>query len=138
MDKKYQTRGIRNKNPFNIKRSINSWQGKLKVSSDSKFEQFCSMDYGIRAGIQLLLNGYIRKGYDTIEKIIPRYAPGSENRVDKYISFILENPCLVLDEKISVNSLDFFWLCQKIVKYESDYDLTYPEFDRIRKKFHLF
>ena len=54
------TRGIRNNNPFNIKKSPNKWLGKKSVSSDPVFEQFETMDYGIRAGI-VLLRRYVKR-----------------------------------------------------------------------------
>lgn len=132
------TRGIKNNNPFNIRKSVNSWQGKLKFSKDKDFEQFCSMDYGLRAGIQLLRNGYIAKGFDTVEKIIPRYAPASENDVQSYIAFVLQDSPLRAEEKLSVNSLNFYWLCQKMCLYESHFELSYEKYINVVKKFRLW
>ena len=50
-----KTRGIRNKNPFNIKLSHNSWLGKVSndKNTDRVFEQFYQMDYGLRTGMHL-------------------------------------------------------------------------------------
>lgn len=132
------TRGIRNKNPFNIKRSLNSWLGKKKYPSDDVFEQFISMDYGLRAGIQLLRNGYLEKGYDTVRTIVPRYAPSSENNISAYCKYIVENSPLDYDTPISVNSLTFFWLCQYICRYESQYEFTYEHYINVIKKFRLW
>lgn len=132
-----KTRGIRNKNPFNIKLSANSWLGKVSnlKNSDHVFEQFRSLDYGLRAGMQLL-RGYISRGYDTPEKIIKRFAPSSENDVQAYLSFVLQSP-LHADDNLSVNSLNFYWLCQRICLYESKYDFQYDEFIRIKLKFRI-
>ena len=69
------TRGIRNKNPFNIRRSNNSWRGKTALNPDKEFERFTSMDYGLRAGFLLLRNAYLSKGFNTVELIINRFAP---------------------------------------------------------------
>ena len=63
------TRGIRNKNPFNIRKSNNLWRGKTAFNSDKDFERFTSMDYGLRAGFLLLRNAYLAKGFNTVEKI---------------------------------------------------------------------
>lgn len=82
------TRGIRNKNPFNIKKSSNKWIGKKSVSSDPVFEQFETMDYGIRAGI-VLLRRYIKRYHlVSVNDILKRFAPESENNLNAYIRFV--------------------------------------------------
>lgn len=82
-------RGIRNNNPLNIRKG-NNWQGEKSPQTDSEFEQFESMAMGVRAGMKILRNyitGYDghRQPIDTIEKIITRWAPPSENNTRKYI-----------------------------------------------------
>ena len=82
-------RGIRNNNPLNIRKG-NNWQGEKSPQSDKEFEQFESMTMGVRAGMKILRNyitGYDghRQPIDTIEKIITRWAPPSENDTRKYI-----------------------------------------------------
>lgn len=135
---KITTRGMRNKNPFNIKISQNSWKGKLKHSNDSIFEQFHSMRLGIRAGILLLANAYIRKGYDTPQKIIPRFAPSSENDVTRYLDFVCAAPNLDYKKAIVIHSVDFYTLCKRICLYESGYDLEYSLFMDIVHENHIF
>lgn len=133
------SRGLRNNNPFNIVYTLNSWKGKLKPDGkEKKFERFLNIDYGLRAGFLLLRNAYIAKGYRTVEQIIKRYAPKSENDVDAYINFICEDSPLHPDTEISVGSLTFYWLCQKICMYESRYDLSYEKFREIVVKFNLW
>lgn len=80
------TRGERNNNPGNIEKSNTNWVGKIS-GSDSRFESFQSAEYGIRA-IARLLQTYIRKGDNTIERIINRYAPASENDSRAYIESV--------------------------------------------------
>lgn len=79
------SRGIRNNNPFNIIRSNINWMGKLKglltLESESKFEQFETLEQGVRAGLLNLRNGYKNKGFNTPKKIINRYAPSFDNSV---------------------------------------------------------
>lgn len=134
MDK---SRGIRNKNPFNIKLSQNSWLGKVSnaKNTDRVFEQFRDIDYGLRAGMQLL-RGYISRGFDTPEKIIKRFAPSDENNTNAYLCYVLESP-LHSDDILSINSLSFYWLCQKICMYESQYDFTYDDYIRIKMRFRI-
>lgn len=139
-DKLYICRGIRNNNPFNLKLSHNSWKGKIsyKKNTDKVFEQFISIDYGLRAGFLLLRNAYLNKGYDTPQKIIERYAPSSENNVHNYLMFIIKDCPLDFDTKISINSLTFYWLCHKILRYESEFNLSYEKYCDIIKKFNLW
>ncbi len=77
-------RGLRNNNPLNLRISLVSWVGSVNVNSDGEFEQFISIDYGIRAAIKTL-HTYIKKGYNTPEKIITRWAPPVENNTSAYI-----------------------------------------------------
>ena len=76
-------RGIRNNNPLNI-RIGNNWYGERKQQTDSIFEQFISMDWGIRAAFILLYNYYAKYGCNTIERII-RWAPRNENNTENYV-----------------------------------------------------
>lgn len=87
-------RGIRNNNPFNIVKGI-AWKGLSPSQSDSRFCQFQSLSFGIRAGI-IILRNYIsghnsaRLPFNTIEKIINRFAPPSENQTTLYIRLVSE------------------------------------------------
>lgn len=80
-----QPRGIRNNNPLNI-RIGNTWLGEVPNPSDSDFEQFVSVVYGLRAAF-CILRRYIRRYHrDTIAKIISAWAPSNENNTELYIS----------------------------------------------------
>lgn len=131
------TRGIRNNNPFNIKRSANHWRGKTALNPDKVFERFTNMDYGLRAGFLLLRNGYLCKGLNTVPQIIAKYAPSSENDVDAYCKFIYDHSPLFPNTEIMLQSLSFYHLCKCICKYESDYDLSYDRFRQVINKFNL-
>lgn len=132
-----RTRGIRNNNPFNIRKSNNSWKGKIRISSDKDFEQFTNIWYGLRAGFLLLRNGYLNKGYNTPVEILYRYAPPQENSTEKYIDFVCDSS-LDRNTIISVNSLSFFTLCERILLYESSYILTYENYCTVVRKFNLW
>jgi hypothetical protein len=86
--KKIMSRGYKNNNPGNIRLTATKWQGEVD-GSDKAFKTFKSMPYGYRA-IYALLREYINKGYNTIEKIINRYAPGSENNTEAYINTVVK------------------------------------------------
>ena len=91
MDKKLP-RGIRNNNPLNIRKG-NNWQGEVSRSTDGEFEQFISMQWGIRAGFKILKNymtgyGGRVKALTNVHDIIHRWAPPSENNCKAYIDSV--------------------------------------------------
>jgi hypothetical protein len=81
-------RGFRNNNPGNIRISNTKWNGKLGNNTDGSFEQFETMELGVRAMIVLIRNYINKKKLDNIEKIINVYAPGNENNTEKYIEVV--------------------------------------------------
>lgn len=89
MKTKVIPRGIRNNNPLNI-RVGNVWLGEVKNPTDPHFEQFNSMEYGLRAGF-VLLRRYIRHYKRlTIEDIISSWAPSNENNTRAYIDTVVK------------------------------------------------
>lgn len=87
-----EPRGIRNNNPLNIRKG-NNWKGERPHQKDKAFEEFETMEYGIRAGFKLLKNyitGYGGKTHpiDTIARIIRKWAPPTENATQRYIDFV--------------------------------------------------
>ena len=80
-----QTRGIRNNNPLNIRRSADRWLGMRSVQTDPQFCQFTSMDYGCRAACRLLKTYNTKYKCRTLYDIIRRWAPPSENNTDTYV-----------------------------------------------------
>lgn len=93
------TRGYRNNNPGNIIKTKTPWKGEVE-GKDKRFKTFINMEHGYRA-IFVLLRGYIDKGFDTIEKIITRYAPPSENATSSYIKHVSERTGIPKDKKLS-------------------------------------
>lgn len=82
--KKVQPRGIRNNNPLNI-RIGNTWLGERPNPIDPTFEEFVTMEYGLRAAF-IILRRYIRRyKKNTITSIVSTWAPASENNTLKYI-----------------------------------------------------
>lgn len=84
-------RGIRNNNPGNIRISENQWRGKLPVdkSVEDEFERFKTMELGIRA-LMINVRTYMnRDGLNTIEKIMHKWAPPSDNNpTEAYIEYV--------------------------------------------------
>jgi len=75
-----RVRSFRNNNPLNIKRNArNKWYGAKKAQTDKVFEEFESLEYGVRAAL-IILKKYIDiYKLDTIEGIISKWAPEGEN-----------------------------------------------------------
>lgn len=100
-----EPRGIRNNNPLNIRKGSN-WKGERPVQTDKAFEEFQTMQYGIRAGFVILrkyITGYngITQKFNTIEKIIRRWAPPTENATQKYIDFVAKDMGISAHQTIS-------------------------------------
>jgi len=78
--------GIRHNNPGNIRITTIPWQGKSVGPEDSGFEYFDAPIYGLRAMMINIINYQKKHGLNSIETIISRYAPPSENNTQKYIT----------------------------------------------------
>jgi len=81
-----KSRGLRNNNPLNIRHNAEHFQGEIK-GRDKSFKTFSSLPFGYRAGI-VILGTYLSRGLNTIEKIITKWAPPTENDTESYISSV--------------------------------------------------
>ena len=132
-------RGIRNNNPLNIIKGCN-WKGERPIQKDKHFEEFESMQMGLRAGIKLIknhINGFNgrRRPCNTIRKLINTWAPITENDTQSYIATVCKHTGLSPNEIIHsddrrniiaiARAMAYVecgeWLDQKI--FESAYDL---------------
>ena len=107
------TRGERNNNPGNIRKSKTAWQGKVDnlagVVDEVSFVQFSSASYGIRAIGKIIGTYYNKYNLVTVHDIISRWAPDSENDTGAYVGAVCvscgvsENEQLVLNAKTLAN-----------------------------------
>lgn len=81
------TRGIRNNNPLNIRKG-GKWQGLALRQNDPEFCTFKSPFWGFRAALKILHTYKTKYNLVTIEEVITRWAPPTENRTDRYIQFV--------------------------------------------------
>ncbi|CDM89683.1 structural protein [Xenorhabdus bovienii] len=115
------TRGIRNNNPGNIDHnSANKWQGQLPPdpSIEKRFCRFESPEYGIRALMKLLCN-YHKKGYQTVAKMIDRWAPTNENNTSAYIKGVAKALGVDPHQVISVDKVTLIVLAKSIIQHEN-------------------
>lgn len=96
------------------------WKGKVPASknTDLSFEQFDTMENGVRAGLYVLSKYIIDYGLVTIPQIIARFCP--DNSQYEYCRFIYRNSFLRLDTKIDTQN-KLFVLARQMMKLESLY-----------------
>lgn len=119
-------RGIRNKNPGNIRVSPHfDWQGEVKFKEkhpryDADFCTFSEVQMGLRAMMKLLINYQQKHGLDTIKKAIGRYAPNNENDTKAYVRDVAD--WADLDPNKSYDFTDIMLLvplCKAMVRKEN-------------------
>lgn len=104
-------RGVRNCNPGNIRlpRKENMEKdrfiGELRPSRDKSFRTFVNMAYGYRA-MHYLLRRY-KNSYqlNTLEQMINRWAPPTENHTDAYIDFVAKRSRIGRDQIVDVSNM---------------------------------
>lgn len=80
-------RGIRNKNPGNIRYDGTKWRG--LVGDDGTFCVFDNPINGIRA-IAKIIKTYKARGIETISEIVSTWAPPIENNTPAYIQSVCD------------------------------------------------
>lgn len=114
-------RGLRNNNPGNLVKTTINWQGKvpLENNTDSRFEQFVELRYGIRAKMRDLISD-IKKGNNTIKKLITEFAPAFENNTAGYINSVVKMVGIGMDVPITSLTEDtLVGLCKAIAFVEN-------------------
>ena len=120
-------RGIRNNNPLNI-RIGNSWKGEVEHPTDTEFEQFTDMIWGLRAGFVLLRRYIEHYGLRTIRDIISRWAPATENNTRRYIEQVCDWTDIAEDKLLDFNdSGDMTMLVWAMARVETGYSLDYQK-----------
>ena len=111
-------RGIGNNNPGNIRHSGSQWQGMAAQQTDAAFVQFDTPEYGIRALSKLLDTYSTKYNLNTVQGIIGRYAPSSENNTTAYASAVARALGVSPDQRIDVQARKAD-LIAAIIKHEN-------------------
>ena len=111
-------RGIRNKNPGNIKLGTN-WDGLAAEQTDPTFCIFDEAVMGIRALQRILLTYRFTHKKATIDEIIYRWAPPSENSTDKYVEFVCKKLDKEKDVRLNNSMEDYLPLVKAIIQMEN-------------------
>lgn len=133
------SRGYRNNNPGNIVKTFSNgkqtfWIGEIS-GSDSRFKTFKNMAFGYRA-IFVTLNSYINKGFNTIEKIINRYAPPNENKTSSYVNHVAE--MVGVDKDFTIDKSDNVLLLKIVEAISYVENGIKPDKSQILKGYELF
>lgn len=112
-------RGLRNNNPGNLVYTENAWKGKIPFAqnSDGHFEQFESIEWGIRA-MMIDIIGDINEGTDTLRQLISEYAPAHENNTDAYIASVSNAVGILPDVKLQLSQGLLFALIRAKITME--------------------
>lgn len=126
------TRGIRNCNPANIRRSASRWLGMCDSQLDNDFVQFKDFEYGIRAFL-ILCRTYRKKyGIRTVPAFVKRFAPSVENDTKSYIDFLLSHLYVGLDDDYS-----YYCLAKYLFFYESNFHISVDDIQSIALRFKI-
>jgi len=94
---------FRHNNPGNIRYNPNL--PGVVAKSPGGFSIFKNYYYGLHAMKRLLINAYLNKGFNTVKKIIYKYAPPSENNTELYISQVTQWSGLSRDQVLTEDDL---------------------------------
>jgi hypothetical protein len=133
--KKLMTRGYINKNPGNIRKTPDLWQGEID-GKDKDFKTFKSMPYGYRAIFVLIRTYMNRMGLDTVRKIISTYAPHNENDTQAYVTNVSRWAGIHPDDPISMD--DTGTLKDIVAGISRQENGITPDLDEIDNGFKLF
>lgn len=124
-----KTRGLRNKNPGNLRHSGQKWDGEVQ-GTDKDFKTFSEHKYGIRAIAKLLKNYQALYGINTVAGLINRWAPGHENPTDSYVQYVALAAGVGAEQRIDVKQ-HLPALVKAIIRFENGIN-PYSE-DQIRE-----
>ena len=113
-------RGIRNNNPGNIRIGIN-WLGRVIPGKDVSFVEFRTMPYGVRALYIDLINKH-KSGLRTVQDIIYKYAPPSENLTGAYVAAVAQDMKIPATQSFSPTAKNFTTFVKASVKHENGKD----------------
>lgn len=104
MASKQLPRGLRNRNPGNIRRSKVRYRDEVTPSRDPEFREFRTIEAGYRAMFVLLHTYRIKHGCTTLREMISRYAPPSENNTSAYVQRVASQSGI--DPDTTLDTLD--------------------------------
>jgi len=130
------SRGLKNRNPGNIRRSAARYKGETG-GTDSSFKSFVSMEWGYRAIFVLLHTYAVRHGLRTVRGMISRYAPSEENDTASYIAAVEKISGIDADRPLdTLRSDDMIPVVEAISRVENGIDALSEQVTRGWELFH--
>ncbi|MDE2097530.1 MAG: structural protein [Patescibacteria group bacterium] len=116
-----ETRGERNNNPGNLEKNNIHWKGlALNETGDTRFCVFETPEDGIRALARTVLNYQRIHQLDTIEDIINRWAPPTENQTEAYVNAVCGDVGIPADHRVDLEDpRTLARIVQAIIKHEN-------------------
>ena len=100
------TRGLRNNNPGNIRKSATKWQGMADDQPDPAFITFTTAQFGIRAMARILINYQDVHDINTVRGVVARWAPPVENDTGSYVDSVCQRTGFDADQQLNMQSYD--------------------------------
>jgi hypothetical protein len=112
------TKGMRNNNPGNIKKTSIKWQGAIGV--DGVFVKFASPEDGIRALSRILMVYNTKYKLSTPAEIMGRWAPPTENPTGNYVEFVAKRVGKKINDPINFrDKQELMKLVKAIIEFEN-------------------
>lgn len=140
MSNKKISRGQRNNNPGNIRKSKDKWQGLAAHQPDNEFFTFKDPTYGIRAMARIIIKYQDDYNCHTITDIINRWAPPNGDRngsapggeytqnTKGYINAVAKAAGVHPTQHIDVHHFDtLFPIMKAMMKHEMGYEPPYSD-----------
>lgn len=113
--------GIQNKNPLNIRSTVDNWLG--KIGENKGFCVFSSPEYGIRAAMKILIS-YRKRGIVKVKDIVATWAPPHENDTANYIGYVCKKMNCTPDHVVERNEMAYIQLLTHMSMMESGFLIT--------------
>lgn len=116
-------------NPLNIRQSTDVFIGEVP-SPNSAFKVFREDVYGVRAAILIIITYRRKYNIKTVQRIIQRWAPPTENDTDAYIDFVVKKMPSGTTPFTEVTKDNLYDLLKAMAKIESNYTLSRETYDK--------
>lgn len=121
--------GIARNNPFNLEYNPHiPWREQIPPTDGTLYLSFVSPVMGIRAGMVDARTKVQLHGLNTLNKLLPVFAPKSENDVVAYIADVAARLAITPDDVLDINDLPFLIAYAKaIITHENGHCSTAPD-----------
>lgn len=113
-----QSLSKRNRNPGNLRPSPSfTWKGQIDINKN--FVVFDSEESGVRAAF-INLRSYFKNNFNTVEKIVNRWAPPSDNNpTNAYVDFVSQRTGFDKNQVLDFNPTTAKKILNAIFEFES-------------------